>query len=200
MDFKWLIPRYAHIWNKYANGFYRSFTLLYIGQTGMTKEGSTIILNLMNPGAEVLVLGLGHISHIAKMHNFFKNLLLYSKAWFRQTKCIVMMTKEGGSTKTINFMTPEEGVLVLRSGHISHIANMHNFFKNRQYFQTWIRQTNHIIMMTKKGSTKIVTFMIPGSGVLVLGRGHISHIVKIHISLEIVFSTPRHQSDKWSIK
>ena len=110
-----------------------------------------------------------------------------------------MMTKEG-STKIVTFMTPGSEVLVLGCGHISHIVKMHYFFKNRQYSQTWIRQTNHIVMMTKKGSTKIVTFMIPGSGVLVLGRGHISHIVKIHISLEIVFSTPRHQSDKLSIK
>ena len=39
----------------------------------------------------------------------------------------------------------------------------------------------NIVMMTKKGSTKIVTFMIPGAGVLVLGRGHIhvSHKVKM---------------------
>ena len=31
-------------------------------------------------------------------------------------------------------------------------------------------------MMTKEGSTKIVTFMTPIAGVLVLGCGHISHI------------------------
>ena len=35
-------------------------------------------------------------------------------------------------------------------------------------------------MMTKEGSIKIVTFMTPGAGVLVLGCGHISHIVKMH--------------------
>ena len=34
-------------------------------------------------------------------------------------------------------------------------------------------------MMTKGGSTKIVNFMTPGAGVLVLGHGHISHIVKM---------------------
>ena len=47
---------------------------------------------------------------------FLKNLLLYSGAWFRQTKCIVIMTKEG-STKIVNFMTPGAGVLVLGHGH-----------------------------------------------------------------------------------
>ena len=34
-------------------------------------------------------------------------------------------------------------------------------------------------MMTKEGSTKIVQFMTPGIGVLMLGRGHIIHIVKM---------------------
>ena len=37
-------------------------------------------------------------------------------------------------------------------------------------------------MMTKKGSTKIVNFMTLRTAVLVLGRGHISNIVKIHYS------------------
>ena len=44
----------------------------------MTKEGSTKIVNFMTPGAGVLLLGRGLISHIVKMHYFFKNLLLYS--------------------------------------------------------------------------------------------------------------------------
>ena len=43
-----------------------------------------------------------------------------------------------------------------------------------------IRKTKYIVMMTKEGSTKIVNFMTPGRAVLVLGRAHISHIVKIH--------------------
>ena len=53
---------------------------------------------------------------------FFKNLLLYSQALIRQTKYVVMMTKEGS--------TPGEGVLVLGRGHICHIVKMHYFFKN----------------------------------------------------------------------
>ena len=48
------------------------------------------------------------------------------------------------------------------------------------YSQAWIRQTKYVVMMTKEGSTKILNFMTPGAGVLVLGRGHISHIVKMH--------------------
>ena len=71
----------------------------------MTKEGSPKIVNFMTPGAGVLVLGRGHISLIVKMHYFFKNLLLYFQAQIRQTKNIVMMTKER-SNKIVNFMTP----------------------------------------------------------------------------------------------
>ena len=62
----------------------------------------------MNPGARVLELGCGHIIHIVKMHSFLKNLLLYSQTWIRQTKYLVMMTKEE-STKIVNFMTPRAG-------------------------------------------------------------------------------------------
>ena len=56
------------------------------------------------------MLGLGHASHIVKMNDIFKN-LLHSQVWIRQTKYIVMMTKEG-STKILNFMTVGSGVLV----------------------------------------------------------------------------------------
>ena len=76
----------------------------------MTKEESTIIVNFMTPGAGVLVLWHGHISHIVTMYYFFKNLLLYSQALIRPIKYIVMMTKEG-STKIVNYMTPRAWVL-----------------------------------------------------------------------------------------
>ena len=46
----------------------------------MTKIGSTKIVNFMTPGAGVLVLGRGHISHLMKIHYFFTNLILYSEA------------------------------------------------------------------------------------------------------------------------
>ena len=70
----------------------------------------------------VLLLGRGHISHIwVKMYYFFKNLLLYSGAKVKQTKYILMMTKEG-STKIVNFTTPGAGVLMLGRGHISHYS------------------------------------------------------------------------------
>ena len=40
--------------------------------------------------------------------------------------------------------------------------------------------------MTKEGSTLIVNFMTLGTGVLVLGRGHINHIVKMHYFFKIL--------------
>ena len=43
------------------------------------------------------------------------------------------------------------------------------------YSQAKIKQTMYIVMMTKEGSTKIINFVTPGAGVLMLGPGHISH-------------------------
>ena len=126
----------------------------------MTKEGSTKIVNFMTPGTGVLVLGHGHISHIVKLHYFFKNLLLDSQALIRQTKYVVMMTKEG-SAKSLNFMTLGAGVLVLGCGHIRCIVKMHYFCKKSFSLlsQALIRQTKYIVMMTKEGSAKIVNFI-----------------------------------------
>ena len=83
-----------------------------------------------------------------------------------------MMTKEAGSTKIVNIMTPRAGVLVLWRGHIpvSHKVKMRYFFKNLLlYSQALIRQTKYKVMMTKGGSTKIVNFMTPRAGDLMLG-------------------------------
>ena len=90
-----------------------------------------------------------------------------------------MMTKEG-STNIVNFMTLGAGVLVLGRGHINHIVKMHYILKILLLYSDKIRQTKYIVMMNKDGSSKIVIYMTPGSGVLVLGRGHINHIVKKH--------------------
>ena len=97
------------------------------------------------------MLGCGHMSHIVKMHFFFKCLRLSSQALIRLTKYVVMMTKEG-SSKIVNFMTPRVGVLVLGRGHINHGVKMHYFFKNLLFnSQALIRQIKYIVMMTKEG-------------------------------------------------
>ena len=71
----------------------------------ITLEGFIKTVIFMSPGAGVVSLGRGHISHKVKMHYFFKNLLLYSHAYIRQNKYIVMMTKEV-STENVKFHNP----------------------------------------------------------------------------------------------
>ena len=78
----------------------------------------------MIPEAVIPVLGRRYISHIVKMPYFYRNVLLSYEAWFRQTKCIVMMSK-GMSTLIISFMSPGLGVLVLGRGHIGYTVKMH---------------------------------------------------------------------------
>ena len=52
------------------------------------------------------------------------------------------------------------------------------------YSHAFIGQTKYIVMITNEGSIKIVSFITPGAGVLVLGCGHISHLVKMHYFLK----------------
>ena len=136
----------------------------------MTKEGSTNLLNFMTFGAGVLALGCGHLSHIVKMHYVLKNLLLYSGAQIKQTKYLVRITKEG-STKIVNFMTPGTGVLVLGSGHISHIVKL--IIPLKIFF---IDQTNEVC--TNDDQIRVYQkckYHDPGTGALMLWCGHISH-------------------------
>ena len=86
----------------------------------MTTEGSTKMVNFMTPRAGVLVLGCGHISHIVKMHYFFKSLLLYAQALIRHTTYIVLMTRKG--LPNFNFHDPRGWGLMLGRGHISHYS------------------------------------------------------------------------------
>ena len=91
------------------------------------------------------------------------------------------------------FMTPPKGDNL----GVKRIKLMY-FFKNLIHSRAWARQTKYIVIMTKKGSTKVVNFLIPGAGSVVLGHGNTSHIVKMHlvISLQIFFSPPRYESTR----
>ena len=52
-------------------------------------------------------------------------------------------------------------------------------------------------MMSKNASFKIMNFMAPGSGVLVLGgRGSIDYTVKIHWILKMLFSVSGYEADE----
>ena len=55
----------------------------------MTKEWSTKIANFIDSKVGVVVLGCGHINHILKMYNLFKNHLLYLGTCIRETKHII---------------------------------------------------------------------------------------------------------------
>ena len=65
--------------------------------------GTTKIVNFMSPGAEVLALGRGHISHTVKMYYYFKNIFLFSRALIRPTKYIVLMTMQGSVYQNYEF-------------------------------------------------------------------------------------------------
>ena len=146
----------------------------------LTKEGSTKIVNFMTSGAGVLMPGLGHMS-CSENALSFKNRLLNPQAQIRQTKYVVMLTKEE-STKIVSFITPGSGVLVIGHGHISHIVKMHYSFKNLLlYSQALVRQSKYIVMLTKEESTKIVSFMTPGAGVLMQGHGHKNALLYLFI-------------------
>ena len=80
------------------------------------------------------------------------------------------------------------------------ILKLMYFLKNLLlYSGVCFRQNKCIVMMTREGSTIIAIVMTPGAGVLVLGCGHISHIVKMNYFFKIFFSTTRHISDKLSL-
>ena len=73
---------------------------------------------------------------------FLENILLFYGLWFRQTQCVVMITKEG-STEVVNFMTPGAGFFARGWSYQSYY-----FFKILGIDQT-------------EESTKIVNFMTP---------------------------------------
>ena len=86
------------------------------------------------------------------------------------------MISKGASAKLVNFMAPGSGVMVLGWGSIDYIEEIHEFFENLLLY-SWVlnKLTKYIVMMNKSASAKIVNFMAPGSGILVLGRGCIDN-------------------------
>ena len=85
----------------------------------MTKEGSTKMINFMTPGTGVLVLGCGHISHIVKIHFFFKNLSSLLPV-IDQTTYVYSIDDQGRVYQNCNFHDPGAGVLMFGHGHISY--------------------------------------------------------------------------------
>ena len=74
------------------------------------------------------------------------------------------------------------------------------FLKKSSSLLPGVDQTNQVCSNDDQGRVyQNVNFMTPEAGVLVLGRGHISRIVKCIIYLKIFFPTQEHGSDKISI-
>ena len=101
-----------------------------------------------------------------------------------QTNCIVRMPKKE-STNIDKFITPGLGVLVPRTGYISYVVKIHDFFKSLLlysyisslllvYTRAWIRQIKYYAIMTTGGSDKIVNFIAIGAGGFKLVHGYIS--------------------------
>ena len=80
-------------------------------------------------------------------------------AYLRHTLFMAIMTKEG-STKIINFMIKEARVLVLGLSHISHIVQLHYFFKNILLLFC-LGKTTYVCGNDDQGSTKGVNYMSP---------------------------------------
>ena len=84
------------------------------------------------------------------------------------------MMSKNASSKIVNFMAPGSGVLVLGWGSIDYIEKMQKLFENLLLCCLVFKElTKYIVMMSKNASSKIVNYMAPGSGVLVLGWGSI---------------------------
>ena len=71
----------------------------------IAKEGSTKIVNSITPEARVLVLGCGHISHIVKMHYFFKNLSSLLPV-IDQTNYVYIIDDQGRVYQNCKFQDP----------------------------------------------------------------------------------------------
>ena len=116
-----------------------------------------------------------------------ENLLLYSWALGRQTECIVIMTVEA-STKIVNFMIPEGKISGVRAWPYWSNSKNALFLKNLLYSRVSCRQTEYIVMISMEASSKIVNFVTPWAGVLVLECGHIIHKVKMDYFFDLLYS------------
>ena len=95
----------------------------------------------MTPGAGFLVVGCGHISHIVKMHYFFKNLLSTPK--HRSDKLdFYSNDSQGRVYQNCNFHDPRGRGFCARVWLYKSVVKMHYFFKNLSPLLPGIEQTN----------------------------------------------------------
>ena len=95
-----------------------------------------------------------------------------------------MQHLQGNETRNCKFHDPTP---TSRGGDFRETSEKLKYFlKNLLCPGTWSIQIKCIVMMPKKGSTKINKFITPGLGVLVLRCGYISYVVKIHYFFKIL--------------
>ena len=93
-----------------------------------------------------------------------------------------MMTKER-STKIVTFMTPGAGVQFARAWPFKSYSDNALFLFKTPSLLPGINQTNYVYRNDDQGSTKIVNFMTPRAGFLMLG------VAIIHYSQYVLSST-----------
>ena len=99
--------------------------------------------------------------------------------------------------KNCNFIIHKAGVLVLRRSHISHTVKMHYFLKTFLCSQAYKRHSEYKNKDDHGMVYQNCKFHDPLAGVLVLGRGHISHSLKCLISWKIYFILPSIDQTNW---
>ena len=112
-----------------------------------------------------------------------------------QTNYVFSNDDQGRVYQNYKFHDPRGRGSCARAGHI---VKMHYSFKKPfLYTEEEISQTNYKVIMTKEESTKILSFIISGVGVLLLGHGNIGS--ENAILLLLFLCTLGHGSDKLSI-
>ena len=127
------------------------------------------IVKLMTPTPR----GSNFVVKRVKLMYFVENLLLYSR--FRQTK--YSYDEQERVYQNCKFHEPRGRSSCAKGWpYKSYVMKMHSLKISFLFSELQTRQTKYIVVMIKEGSTQIVNFMNTGAVVLVLRRGHKSHI------------------------
>ena len=154
----------------------------------MTKEVST----KMTAGAEVLMLGRSHISHIVKMHYFFKQ--FFSSSGKDQINQVCSNDDQERVYQNCNFHDPWDRGSCARAWPYKSYSKNALFLQKNLPMPPGKDQINQVCSNDDQVRVyQILIFMTPGTGALVLGHGHINHKVKMHYILKNPFLySPRH--------
>lgn len=143
----------------------------------MRKSTSFKIVNCMAPESRVLVLGRASIDYIEKICiKSSKKILLWS--WKLLNK-IYSNEKKECLFQNCDSMAPVSVFIVLEHGFDDFIVKMQLLFRNLLLWSLVISPLTKV-MVWKNASLKIANFSAAVSGLLVLRRGSIDNIEKMH--------------------